>query len=1632
MRSCAIAAAFGAFLLLGSSAMPQDDEQRLADAQQAAFSMDKMLNVQRLSEEEAAQRRAWLRRTFAGTSTIAQMESGRPQTLLAARKPAEAIAAARAFIAQYPRYGSLHGGVLMVLVNICNDKTLSDAERRESFDVLLSNCQHAGYVLWRVQGYLQGMPLPPEEKYALAKRGEERAGTDPYARGFLCPFLEAYTRAAPAAEALAECERFLRRYDDSSDEFRRIRVAMLDVKAIGGDAAARAERVALVDRQKRESQESVALQKRLADALNADQLEEAERLVAELTKYPAWIRGSLGTARACLPRGDQTFRLRLLRMMIEHLPPSAEAEEVLLLLGDPQVSDAAEAADLAIEWWPKIMQSRGRDLRNLLFRIKAVSQSVEHQARAHRAVLTLCDRLEMTDAKAETLERLGLCLWDTDLPGAIDALRQAAEACPGSLASAEAAWLHDFLTGRHGVAQGALPRDPVYLAKKEPIVSVPLPAAPPGANDVVVNAGQYALRALNVKENLLTKCPATVSSGQASAAFLTDGRSETVWSAEAISSAVIVPLKQVSTVARVVLKMRDQARVIVTLLDPAGKPLAKYERDWRFWEQFRDVNRWSPVELTLNLVPVADVAFIRVDMDDPLGESCAVREMEAYAPAYPVQALHLLPPAPLPAGAAALTVTWRADQPVKEVTYLPNTESVRHWPVMRWSLPWRRPAAATGIQYQGPFLVIEFHGTNATVMLKEAGGALWNIDGVRRGEILHPDKDASDHLMADDLSDGRHLLTFENRRIPSRQDQFGPDGLVFTGLKVKGVSRVHVMIRFGANDGRWSDWLPVTEAGDSIAVPGVKAAKPYTLYQLGLRFDSRSVLASATASVQGITVSASGPTGGIRAPSAASAPEVFPEELAEAARLVSERKVVVAYPKVGTVHEYEAARRIANAARVYLVSDDIGLNLYAALVLSVGRPVSHRYCRQLLGMKMLWNDPVFLNNPDGVVGIQRDSAGQPAYLFATGETVEAVEKAAARLLRAVTPAAAFPDPFRCFSADTLESIYPWQIRASGASPKELTLRLGRNDRRSIQFGVAAEQKLDTVEVACTALTASAGTVLPPVIVRPVSFYEWVPFFGDLRLPNLLMNRSVFSLPANCATGVWLTVTTPKDAAPGLYSGIATVSANGLRVQLPLRITVEPVTLPDFMRAETMSFADVPYWFHEGTPAYERALRELARDEAASGVSVVGVRLAPMIRAADSDVPRTQAVLGGEAKPTVQPYTGQMKTLAPGQWLSVGFHRAIRPAYFYVTCSAAADSAISLDGHTAGDKSERLGKATITANPEARAIRFDGRNVESATWTVTNEGPSPVNISVVRAFLNPAQQWPFLVDFHAADRQMDVIEEVYRSCGKPPPAFCAYLSFECSPLLLEGGLFPPTSYRCFSEQLAEHLKQTGRLNRFYAKVGDEPGDIAKWTEWARPVRESGLITWTAHSGNYPNIDVAVGTMSFWCPNYAHDLKRPFWRERQKTGEKVWWYECGFPVTRLTGPLWDNLPFYWLTGKWRLDGAANFAAMYNNTTSTPVPFRYDHGMNHQIVILPDGAVLDTLRREVTGEGIRDCSLIFLIREKVETLRQRGDAVGADTLEQSLTDVLESVVPYKYGYATKPEVWHQARSTLYDLAR
>ncbi|HOF87180.1 MAG TPA: hypothetical protein PLZ36_03610, partial [Armatimonadota bacterium] len=110
---------------------------------------------------------------------------------------------------------------------------------------------------------------------------------------------------------------------------------------------------------------------------------------------------------------------------------------------------------------------------------------------------------------------------------------------------------------------------------------------------------------------------------------------------------------------------------------------------------------------------------------------------------------------------------------------------------------------------------------------------------------------------------------------------------------------------------------------------------------------------------------------------------------------------------------------------------------------------------------------------------------------------------------------------------------------------------------------------------------------------------------------------------------------------------------------------------------------------------------------------------------------------------------------------------------------------------------------------------------------------------------------------------------------------------------------------------------------------------------------------------------------------------------------------------------------------------YAAQDTNPALHTLPSRYAEGLDHRYVYLPDATILDTTRRELEAEGIRDYALVEYLRDQYPRLRAANADALVATLERRLDEIFEQVVPYRYGYADAPDTWFAGRDALYDLA-
>ncbi|NLF22927.1 MAG: hypothetical protein GX590_07170, partial [Lentisphaerae bacterium] len=1452
----------------------------------------------------------------------------------------ELPAAVAAYLDRYPNDVSLHPRALAHLGRAVNNTNVPPAARRAAFDVHSVRIRHHAHLISGTRNYLAGLGLSADETLRLAERAAYACGSNVNSRVYLWQFLQ---RAAPAAGAdsaawRAACRRFLARYGKAHAEARAVQLALLE-QDVREQVPGAAEQLATARQADRAAND--ALNTAFAAAREALAAGRAEAALAALN----------AALEAAPPHAVDLHWSRLLNdKLLPSLPPDVLASLLAFTLDRAPTGQATEVArNLArnvLKGHPRegplliaYLERHVEDVQiatgtalYLTRHVPTVAADPELAVQAARASMAAVLRLGARDSAAEYAFLCARGIWSRDRAAAERLLEQAITLAPASRDAARAGWFLAFLRGEIDFARPPLPRGeppPEETPAVWPEGATPVHHEGHEDREGRATASRLAEResTVNVERAMLndegTTVPAwdadeDLAAGQAARAVLapeqvgraTDDDPESAWMPPQTPAVLVVPLRRAAPVRRVVVRTTDACYFVVTLHDAAGRALARAERDWRFPDHS---DFWPSTATTLDFLPGETVHAVSIELTTSRGASAGVAGVAVFGTRHPLETSHPFAPAPLPAAARALRIGWQADEPATRVAYRADLESARGFVITRWLNPWPRAAGPIRLGQIGGHLGLTcYGGANVTLRLDRAGIVDWRFADGAAGTITQTNTAEAAYGLLPRLAPGRHPFTLGRRALPAAGDRWGADDIRFVSLEMEGRARVGGAIRFGDGRARWGTWLGQLTNGAVVAVPAGA-----THYQMRADFDSREVLGQAAARLHDWSVTPADPTSPTSptSPTGLTGPTspTLPEDLAAAQALVAARGVVATYPRAGCRREYEAARRLAERAGLYLVSDDHALNNYDGLPLVVGRPLTHRYARQAVAMAGLWNDAAYLNNPTGVVAVVRRRDGAPWYVLVIGETVGAVEAASARLLAALPgrePAAA---PFRLFGADTLEVVYPWLLHPARPAPEALRLRLGVNDRRSLQLGLAAERDMARLRAELGPLRRADGTVLAAeTAIRYTGCYEWDGFFGDLRLPNALLPRPHLPLPANTALGIWLTVQTVRGAQPGRYTGSLTVEGGGARQQVPVELTIEPVVLPDDSGTAFYSFARPAWWFQPGTPLYTRAARELARNEARLGV----------------------------------------------QWLGTTVLWRLKPA----------------------------------------GARF---TLDLAPW----------------------------------EEALRLCEAEYAALGLPPPGFLGPFDDLNALARIVGTNDTAWVARQAAEQLAAFLQRTGRSKRFILKVSDEPRSLAEWMTLARPWREGGLRVMTCHSGNDATLEAAVGTMDPWCPNYQHDVLKPFFRERQRAGDAVWWYCCGVPPTRLTGRPEDNLPFYWLTAKWRFDGAMNYAAHSlspHSVETSPVPFRYEHGLSHRLLFLPDGSLLDTWRRELEGDGIRDNRLIAFIRARLDVWRKdTARRAEAAALEQRLDNLLERIVPYKYGYAATPDAWRTARDELYDLA-
>lgn len=134
-----------------------------------------------------------------------------------------------------------------------------------------------------------------------------------------------------------------------------------------------------------------------------------------------------------------------------------------------------------------------------------------------------------------------------------------------------------------------------------------------------------------------------------------------------------------------------------------------------------------------------------------------------------------------------------------------------------------------------------------------------------------------------------------------------------------------------------------------------------------------------------------------------------------------------------------------------------------------------------------------------------------------------------------------------------------RITATSEMPPaaQLQLRAWRGERCSAQLAIRANGKANQLTVTSTPLSNGNSSIPSTASLLLYTKAHGVP------TADIISRNTACDNPAGVMRGVWLQIDVPQNAAPGLYTGVLTVSAEGCEaVQQEITLEVEAANLPE--------------------------------------------------------------------------------------------------------------------------------------------------------------------------------------------------------------------------------------------------------------------------------------------------------------------------------------------------------------------------------------------------------------------------------------------------------------------------------------
>ena len=206
---------------------------------------------------------------------------------------------------------------------------------------------------------------------------------------------------------------------------------------------------------------------------------------------------------------------------------------------------------------------------------------------------------------------------------------------------------------------------------------------------------------------------------------------------------------------------------------------------------------------------------------------------------------------------------------------------------------------------------------------------------------------------------------------------------------------------------------------------------------------------------------------------------------------------------------------------------------------------------------------------------------------------------------AIAKAQPASDAFQAWVESTGMRLTPASMQTTRGA--EASAEAFRNEIISMQFAVRSTETLTPFKATCETAGAAGTNALPCSWVR-IRYPGYVPVVerGEL-MADPLFTSPPDEIKPNWTQGVWLTISVPRDAAPGEYKGGLQIQAGPQSKRFDISLRVFDFTLPDMTKgnfylniwqdpAAIARMAKVPLW----SPAHWKLLEAYARNLADHG------------------------------------------------------------------------------------------------------------------------------------------------------------------------------------------------------------------------------------------------------------------------------------------------------------------------------------------------------------------------------------------------------------------------------------------------